>query len=424
MRRKTVKLFIALICVLALTVVGCATKAENTDKPESADTQNISQTGDNASDNTAQSAQQGDNTDSSDEKEPDKQEAAPIETAAEAVFNMHVGWNLGNTLDATGNWIKESEPKYYETCWGNPQASAELMHHVKELGFGAVRVPITWNHHFDKDGNIDNAWMERVAEVVGYVLDEDMYCIINIHHDTGTDGWLRASTKGFEESSALFAKLWQQIAERFKDYSGKLLFESFNEMLDEKNEWSNPNIDSITAINQYNQLFVDTVRATGGKNTERNLVLNTYAAACSTFICGTFKLPVDSTENHLAVEYHMYSPYEFALAEPTEASSKTVYDENVETEINNHILPAVTSFVLPKIPVIIGECGTLDKGNTAERVKWTEYAVTKAGMYGITCFLWDNGSGFNMGVIDRKGTNDPYPEIIEAMINAANTRKK
>lgn len=138
------------------------------------------------------------------------------ESAHDAVDNMKVGWNLGNTLDVPKTKDDREIPAAeYETLWGNPVTTREMIKTVKAAGFGVVRVPITWDPHVDDAGNIDEAWMDRVEEVVNYVLDEGMYCIINVHHNTGGFGWLRASYADWDEMSERFRRIWEQISERF-----------------------------------------------------------------------------------------------------------------------------------------------------------------------------------------------------------------
>ena len=179
--------------------------------------------------------------------------AASFETAKDAVKNMGVGWNLGNTLDAADASKTWTTTEQHETCWGQPVTKPELLKMMKEAGFGAIRVPVTWYQEMDKDGKVKDAWMNRVKEVVDYVIDNGMYCIINVHHDTG-DGkqWLHASTTTYNNVKAKYEYLWKQIAEKFKDYDQKLLFEAYNEMLDDNNHWNEPGSnDGYRAINSY-----------------------------------------------------------------------------------------------------------------------------------------------------------------------------
>lgn len=345
------------------------------------------------------------------------------EKAYDAVENMLIGWNLGNSFDATGDWILQytsGTNSDFETAWGNPVTPDTLMTKVKELGFGAVRIPVTWRYHFDEEGNIDEAWMARVQEVVDQALDADLYCIINVHHDTGADGWLRATEANFNENSELFAKLWEQIAEQFENYPDTLLFEGFNEMLDDNAEWNNPKAEAVAAINSYNQVFVDTVRATGGNNTARNLICCTYAASVSDISLKGFAVPEDSAKDHLIAEVHFYTPYEFVTDEGvTWTTPINEYTDYVEKSIDQVFSSLKTKMMTKGVPVIVGEFATDDKDNTEDRIKWYTHVIEKANEQNITCFIWDNGNGFCMGHIDREGDGDDFPEIIEACVNAA-----
>lgn len=345
------------------------------------------------------------------------------EKAYAAVDNMRIGWNLGNTFDATGDWILKytsGTVADFETAWGNPVTPDTLMIKLKELGFGAVRIPVTWRYHFDEEGNIDEAWMARVQQVVDQAMDAGLYCIINVHHDTGADGWLRATEANFSENSKTFEKLWVQIAERFKDYPDMLLFEGFNEMLDDNSEWNNPKTEAVTVINKYNRLFVDTVRATGGNNAARNLICCTYAAATTDSTLNGFAIPDDSVSNHIIAEVHFYIPYEFVTDEGvTWTTPISEYTDYVEKSIDSAFARLKSKLDTKGVPLIIGEFATDDKGNTEDRIKWYTHVIEKANEQNITCFIWDNGKGFCMGHIDREGDADDFPEIIEACVNAA-----
>ena len=156
-------------------------------------------------------------------------QAAEFETAKDAVKNMGVGWNLGNTLDANDankTWTSTSQ---HETCWGQPVTKPELMKMMKEAGFGAIRVPVTWYQEMDSSGKVNAAWMNRVKEVVDYVIDQGMYCILNVHHDTGADSqtfksWLKASGDNYKANKDKYEYLWRQIAETFRNYEKPLLY--------------------------------------------------------------------------------------------------------------------------------------------------------------------------------------------------------
>ena len=339
------------------------------------------------------------------------------ESAGTAVSNMLIGWNLGNSFDATGDWILQNtrgKNQDFETAWGNPVTPDTLMARIKALGFNAVRIPITWNYHINSHGNIDRAWLKRIREVVDQALDAGLYCIINVHHDTGSDyGWLHASQSDYEAYKRTFASIWRQISNYFKDYPETLLFEGFNEMLDENNEWNYPSAEANKYINAYNQLFVDTVRATGGRNSDRNLVVTTYASAITDEALSGFSLPKDTVKDHLIAEVHFYAPYDFTF----DGSSESVYSSKVEKTVDTAFARIGKYF--GKTPLIIGEFGTYYKSNTQDRIKWYTRVVTKAKSIGAVCFIWDNGLESSMGLIDRVGNNDPFPDIVDACIDAA-----
>ena len=347
-------------------------------------------------------------------------EDAKAETAREAVSSMGLGWNLGNTFDATGDWIMTSTNKSvraFETAWGNPVTPDTLMKKLKTLGFDSVRIPITWHYHFKADGTVNTVWLDRIQEIVDQALDADLYVIINVHHDTGADGWLRATRANYEENSAVYARIWKDVAERFVDYPDKLLFEGFNEMLDDKNEWNNPSAEAGEVINAYNQLFVDTVRATGGRNAERNLVCCTYAAANTDTALKAFRLPEDTIEGHLIAEIHFYTPYEFVTDTGiTWTTPKSKYDSYIENSVDQVFDRLKNTF--GDTPLIIGEFGTEDKNNTEDRIKWYTRVVTDAKAMDAACFIWDNGIRKEFMLVDRVGDDDNFPEILEACVKA------
>ena len=337
---------------------------------------------------------------------------------------MKIGWNLGNYLDSTGTWLKGKSPEEFMTGWGNKLVDESLFKRLKEMGIGAVRVPVTWQYHFDEEGNIDPEWMGKVKEVVDWVLNNDMYCIINVHHDTGAvesgmEKWLFASMDSFNKNSELYSKIWAQIADEFKNYPQELLFEGFNEMLDEESRWTEVSEDAAQAINEYNQLFVNTVRKTGGRNATRNLICNTYGGANFEDALYFYAAPGDTVKDHIIGQVHFYEPYDFTLDRKTKNLGSEGLDivngmigniaEAFETRGNNRT----------KIPVIIGEFGAHLQNNNDERIKWYSAVVKAAKKYGITCFIWDNGNPKEMGLIDRAGTDAPYADVIKACVDAA-----
>jgi len=352
-----------------------------------------------------------------------------FETATEAVKHMGVGWNLGNTLDAhAGGQHQGLDSEIY---WGQPYTKPELMTMLKAAGFGAMRIPVTWYNHMNAQNQVDAAWMARVKQVVDYVLDAGMYCILNVHHDTG-DGnthWLHASMDTYNSTKARYEALWQQVAETFKDYDQRLLFESYNEMLDKYNSWnfatfnrpggydSADAADAYQAINSYAQSFVSVVRATGGNNARRNLVVNTYGACNG---AGTWNAhlkepltqmvcPTDPAgSGHIAFQVHAY---------PNIANLQSAKNELTQmfNALNTHL-------VSKGGPVIVGEWGSsnVDAGVSdydADREKFLAFVtdfVQKAKAGGFGMFYW-------MGLSDGTDRSLPaftQPDAAEAMLKA------
>lgn len=337
------------------------------------------------------------------------------ENANSCVKNMKLGWNIGNSLDCTGSWIDKSNMKNFETAWGNPIITKKLIKSVKENGFNAIRIPVTYLEKMDSDGNVDKKWFFRVKEVVDYVIEENMYCIINVHHDCGggEETWLRADKEMYSNGmSEKYEHLWKQIAEYFKDYDEKLLFESFNEILDKNSNWGGSNQESYEIVNKLNQLFVDTVRNSGGNNYFRNLIVLPYSADAQ--VSG-FRIPTDKVKNHLIAEVHIYDPSDFCngIDKTWDLSDKNEI-ETIFARINEKVI------IEQNVPMIIGEFGSQVKFNTKksneERAKYAFDFVSTAKKYGITCFWWDNGS--SMKIFNRSFAKPSCKPVIDAMILA------
>ena len=346
-------------------------------------------------------------------------EISAFESANDAVKHMKVGWNLGNTLDAH-NGQRVTDPKVSEIMWGQPVTTPELMQMMKEVGFGAIRVPVTWYPHMDGNNKVDAAWMKRVHEIVDYVISTGMYCILNVHHDTGADSdntksWLKADETVYNQQKARYEYLWQQIAEEFKDYGERLLFESYNEMLDTYDSWCfasfaapgqyNASVatSAYNAINSYAQSFVNTVRATGGNNAKRNLIVNSYGACNG---AGTWnshlqdplkqmKLPTDITEGHIIFQVHAYPNV-------VDLSSAMKEVDQIFRDLNTYL-------VQKGAPVVIGEWGTSNGNDYIERrsnvLSFAKYFVEQAKAYNYAPFFW-------MGLSD--GTARSFPAFNQA----------
>lgn len=354
------------------------------------------------------------------EKKPADTSSTPkIESAKETAAKMGAGYNIGNTFDSLGTWLSSNASvSQFETAWGNPVLTEDYIKKLASLGFGAIRLPVTWGLNSDSSGNIRKEWLDRVQQVVDWIVDSGMYVIINVHHDTGTDGWIHVSDKSYAAAKDRFANIWKQVAERFKDYGSEVLFECFNETLNDENDWNSTKKADYDIILKYEQLFVDTVRKAGGNNAERNLILNTYAASSNPGIINSFKLPKDTTEGHMMMEVHNYDPQGFTWDDATWTTMRSTWgtDEdkrNIDNFMN--ILSAQAEKL--GVPAIVGEFGSVDKKNDNERAEHAGYFVAAAKKKGIVCFFWDDGAKFNL--IDRKTCKVLHSSIVKALVDNA-----
>ena len=338
-------------------------------------------------------------TDPEPDQDPEPGPVTEFETSFEAITSMGVGWNLGNTLEPV--WTGDTDGRdwrRWETGWGQSVTTQSLMNMMKNAGFGAIRVPVSWGVHMDADGKVYEEWMNRVNEVVDYVLNAGMYCIINIHHDTGADeelAWLVASPEGYARERQKYENLWKQIALRFRDYDQRLLFESYNEMLDESRSWcfasyalgydANAAVGAYQAINDYAQSFVDVVRETGGNNAVRNLVVNTYGACNGAGDWNShlqdplknMKMPVDKVKDHILFQVHSYPKIDDLAA--------------MEREVTQMLDDLETYLVSQGGPVIVGEWGTFSENPTLENYcHYAKWFVSECKRRDIGTFHWMN----------------------------------
>ncbi|MBQ0046931.1 MAG: cellulase family glycosylhydrolase [Prevotellaceae bacterium] len=344
-----------------------------------------------------------------------------FETAYEFVENIHMGYNLGNTLDSDpqiGSYFRPKSHLDYETAWGQPVTTQEIIDSIAAKGFNVIRIPVTWFPHMGKTWECNEVWMNRVQEVVDYVLNAGCYCILNVQHDTGargtrTDGagWLRADMEEYENGSAeKFKSLWTQIATRFKDYDEKLIFEAFNEILDKEDTWGDPkDKDAYRAITLLEQDFVDAVRATGGNNEFRNLLVNTYGSGSTQEKLDNFQVPQDKHSNHILASVHSYDPYNFCC--DNGEYNVFVWSSDCEQEINAIAERVNKRFNDLGVPYIYGEFGAIDEGkDMGERIKYAKYAMSKFKSYETTGLWW-------MGLLDRKTLKWYEDEIVDALSN-------
>ena len=386
-------------------------------------------------------------------------------SAMEIVNDMAPGWNLGNTMEAVTSWTgaalwNNKGGLAAETGWQDTKTTQEIIDYVKSLGFKSVRIPCAWAFGHISDAatyTIDAAWMARVKEVVDYCINDSLYVVLNDHWD---GGWLDEQMQNSDPAviahyKGILATLWTQIANAFKDYDEHLLFAGLNE----------PPAENQAATNnliQYNQAFVDAVRATGGNNTRRVLVVqgpSTNIYHTCNFMAG--KMPTDVVEGKLAIEVHFYNPWQFWGMENDESWGKVFYywgkgnhlsgsSHNAtwgeEEDMKNQLELMKTNFVDKGFPVVIGEFGanwrdlsslpneSQEKHNASIKTHYRELHRLCKELGGMVPMTWDtnyrsqNGTKGSMTIVDRKnltvfgvyaleGINEIYPRPSESGVN-------
>lgn len=329
-------------------------------------------------------------------------------TALEATRLMGNGINLGNTMEACDNnvGIKTNAPLSYETYWGQPKTTQAMIDGMKAAGFDTIRIPVAWmtnaTHLYEGDYTIDAGYMDRVEEVVRYARKAGMYVIINDHWDGGWYGMFGSESA---ETRALameaYKGMWQQIAERFRDYSDYLIFESANEELGGRFDENSPLYCSDSVVtyltdderyaltNEINQTFVDVVRATGGNNATRFLLIAGYSTDINQTCDDRFQMPKDTVDSKLMVSVHYYDPWSYCGA--SSAASATKWGKVSDYEYMDQQLAKMTKFTEAGYGVVIGEYGALPcsdglKDNTLAYHTAFLDACTK---YNLTNCLWD-----------------------------------
>lgn len=353
---------------------------------------------------------------------------------------MGLGWNLGNQLEASSGGLPS------ETCWGNPEITKELIDTVKAQGFKTVRIPVSYLDMIGDgpDYKIDTDWLDRVQEVVDYVVDNDMFAIVNMHGDgyyTVDHSWLLCAEDDDKQTEIKdkYGKVWTQIADRFKDYDQHLIFESMNEEFN--NDYGKPDEKAYDNINAYNQIFVDSVRATGSNNEKRWLLLPGWNTNIE-YTAGddyNFKIPTDNgckaDGKRIMISVHYYDPFNFTIDENKTAKTQwgkyavKNYDNwGQEDYVDSQMALLNEKFVSQGYPVVIGEFGAQDKTEKFAdynefRRYWAEYLIKAAKKNGVVCVYWDNGCNGNkgFGIINRFDYTITQPDLIAGMMRAINS---
>lgn len=318
---------------------------------------------------------------------------------------LGIGWNLGNHFDAHNNGVSG------ETFWGNPKATAQTFKKVKAAGFSTVRIPVTWLGHIGEapEYKIEDAWLDRIAEVVGYAEAAGLNVILNMHHD-GADSKYWLNIKSAAQNPAVHQQIldqieamWSQIAWKFQDKGDFLIFEAFNEIHDGGWGWGanrNDGGKQYKCLNEWNQMFVSTVRGAGSQNNmERILGIPAYSTNVDLAIEG-LEMPVDYLENRLMISVHCYDPYDYTLPANysewghTAAASKKVPGDN-EGDLRKSFVKLYDNYISKGIPVYFGEFGCVNRATLREQAfqqYYLKYFAKLSKVYGVPSVIWDNGA--------------------------------
>lgn len=350
---------------------------------------------------------------------------------------MGVGYNLGNSLEAASSGTPN------ETAYGNPKLTEDLVLAAKDAGFKSIRIPVSYLSMIDDNNGykIDSSWLDRVQQVVDYCVDNDMYAIVNMHGDgytTVNGGWLLCGSYDQTKIKAKYKACWEQIADRFKNYDEHLIFESMNEEFD--GTYGTPSRTAYANINAYNQIFVDTVRKSGGNNDQRWLLIPGWNTNID-YTAGDygFEMPTDnylssniaSGQKRIMISVHYYDPWDFCGTESgattqwgdsvTDASKKASWGD--ESYMVSQFKKMYTKFVSQGYPVVIGEFGAINKANYDSqnktcRAEYYQKVCYYAKQYGMIPVAWDNGynGDYGFAIIDRYSNKVVHQELMDAMM--------
>lgn len=328
-------------------------------------------------------------------------------SAIDFVKGIKVGINIGNTFEANGGFGNSMGLKS-ETYWGNPKVTKQQILMYKNAGYDLIRIPVTWyNHIIDDNYTIDPLWMARVKTVVNWAIEEDLYVILNEHHSVRDkmakpvrhgEGY-RVATEDEAESSAFLKAVWTQIAAAFNNsYDEHLIFETMNEPrnADHAHAWT-PNVASGTCTecqkdfelcNKYNQICLDAIRASGGNNAKRFVMIPSLCSDSGAIMNKRFEMPKDSANDKLIATFHNY------IMGSGPEWSQSMFTRAHEIQLDDLFIKMEKAFVQNGIPVIMGETGAVKTIAEAERIKWIGFTVPHAREHGIVSVLWEDGGNF------------------------------
>lgn len=331
---------------------------------------------------------------------------------------MGNGINLGNTMEAYGraHLGTDARPTQYETFWGQPVTTREMLEGMKAAGFDTLRLPVAWTNMMDfesGDYTIDPAYLDRVEEIVGYARSAGMYVIINDHWDGGWWGMFgSASQETRSRAMELYKSMWTQVGERFRDYSDYVIFESGNEELGFRLNDTDIAQDSGTLsdgecyvqTNRINQVFVDTIRATGGNNASRFLLIAGFGTDVRGTCDSRYKMPEDTAADKLLVSVHYYDPSGYCIN-----TSLSKWGTRQEYQAMNDTLAMMERFTRQGYGVVIGEYGVLiedpERGLKENAGEYVRNFLNNCDLYGYCPVLWDCNNLYsrdNCALIDEE----------------------
>lgn len=330
-------------------------------------------------------------------------------TAIEIAADMGYGWNLGNTMEATNTWTSNPKVTDFETAWGQPVTTKAMIDGIKKAGFNSIRIPVSWSNMMSSDGNytIDASYFKRVDEIISYAFANDMYVIINDHYD---GGWWEHFCGNKRDCMKHYKNMWTQVAEHYKDYSEKLIFESANEELGDslKKSLSKINVNiADTAlynlVNEINQTFVDIVRQSGGNNAKRYLLIAGFNTDIDKTCSSLYKMPTDTISNHLMVSVHYYTPWTYVgLYKDEGYGYKASWGTDSDKSEMAGNFAKMKKFTDAGYGVVIGEYSVLPQyissGNYKRKdgdTTFIKYLLTLCDKYGYAPYVWDAGDWYN-----------------------------
>lgn len=352
---------------------------------------------------------------------PDIPEAYRIvsdRSSMDIVLDMGMGWNLGNTLEACGDWITGNTVTHFETAWGSPVISKPMIEGIAAAGFKVVRIPVAWSNLMTADYTINPALLDRVEQVILWVLDSGMYAIVNIHWD---GGWFKGFSSDYEGTMAKYRAVWTQICAYYEPYGERLIFEGLNEELHFDDIWHEWMADqsgkprAFSIARQVNQAFVDLVRGSGTNNQRRHLLIPAYSTSISLSCDPLFSMPEDPA-GRCAISVHYYTPPTFAILEKDAdwGKARTEWGTAADNaELVRYMDMMKIHYIDKGIPVIVGEYGTSTKNKTPEMVRLYLSSVAREAWVRSLCpVLWDVEGVF----YQRRKQTFKDPLLLEALM--------